>query len=113
MKYIEKRPWEDFLLYMINQHISWKNWSKSGQQLSYQYHQKRSESWTFVSGSGIVTLDNKKLEVNEGDTVLIPIKSKHRVANNQDNVLVFIEVQTGSYFGEDDIVRISDDYNRK
>ena len=116
MKYIEKeeRPWGRF--FVIHDQSTYKLKRievNPGQQLSYQYHQKRSESWTFVSGSVIVTLDNKKIEVNEGDTVLIPIKSKHRVANNQDNVLVFIEVQTGSYFGEDDIVRISDDYNRK
>lgn len=116
MKHIEKedRPWGRF--FVIHDQSTYKLKRievDPGQQLSYQYHHKRSESWTFVLGSGIVTIDDKKIEVKEGDTVLIPIKSKHRVTNTQDDVLVFIEVQTGSYFGEDDIVRISDDYNRK
>ena len=116
MKHIEKedRPWGRF--FVIHDQSTYKLKRievDPGQQLSYQYHHKRSESRTFVLGSGIVTIDDKKIEVKEGDTVLIPIKSKHRVTNTQDDVLVFIEVQTGSYFGEDDIVRISDDYNRK
>lgn len=82
------------------------------QRLSYQYHNKRSEVWTIVEGSGEVVIDGKKNSLKYGDCIKIDKKSKHRIFNNSDTILKFIEVQTGSYFGEDDIVRIDDDYNR-
>ena len=83
-----------------------------GQRLSYQYHNKRSEVWTIVEGNGEVVIDGKKNSLKYGDCIKIDKKSKHRIYNNSDAILKFIEVQTGSYFGEDDIVRIDDDYNR-
>lgn len=83
-----------------------------GQRLSYQYNNKRSEVWTINEGSGEVIIDGKKNILNYGDCIKIDKKSKHRIYNNSDAILKFIEVQTGSYFGEDDIVRIDDDYNR-
>ena len=83
-----------------------------GQRLSYQYHNKRSEVWTIVEGNGEVVIDGKKNSLKYGDCIKIDKKSKHRIFNNSDTILKFIEVQTGSYFGEDDIVRIDDDYNR-
>ena len=52
------------------------------------------------------------IAVKEGETVIIPVMAKHRIMNNTDSNLVFIEVQTGTYFGEDDIVRLTDDYKR-
>tara|TARA_Y100001935_G_scaffold253834_1_gene261162 strand:+ start:51 stop:392 length:342 start_codon:yes stop_codon:yes gene_type:complete len=83
-----------------------------GQRLSYQYHNKRSEVWTIVEGNGEVIIDGKKNSLKYGDCIKIDKTSKHRIHNNSDAILKFIEVQTGSYFGEDDIVRIDDDYNR-
>ena len=81
-------------------------------RLSYQYHKYRSEVWTIVQGQGIITLDDKTNEYSKGDSILIPQGIKHRIENKGLEKLVFIEVQTGSYFGEDDIVRVEDDYNR-
>ena len=83
-----------------------------GHRLSYQYHNKRSETWIIIEGSALVTIDNKSKEYNAGESVVIPLKAKHRVENKSNSLLVFIEVQTGIYFGEDDIIRINDDYGR-
>ena len=81
-------------------------------RLSYQYHFKRSEVWTIVAGTAIITLDGIEKEYNIGDVAIIPQGMKHRVENRSSEPLVFIEVQYGTYFGEDDIVRIEDDYDR-
>ena len=116
MKYIEKeeRPWGCY--YVIHDEKKYKLkrieiFSKA--RISYQYHNKRSESWTIVQGSGVVTINGRDINVKAGDTVTIKTEDKHRISNTGNDNLVFIEVQTGSYFGEDDIVRIEDDYNRK
>lgn len=85
---------------------------KSGGRLSYQYHHKRSEVWTIVEGKAIITLDGIEKEYNVGDVAIIPQGVKHRIENKTQDKVVFIEVQYGTYFGEDDIVRIEDDYNR-
>lgn len=81
-------------------------------RLSYQYHNKRSECWTIIKGKGIVTINGKEQNINYGDSIKIKQGDKHRIYNNTNSKLVFVEVQTGKYFGEDDIVRIDDDYNR-
>ena len=83
-----------------------------GQKLSYQYHHKRAEVWTVVSGTLTIILDDEKVFRTYGETIRIPLGAKHRAWNETDEVVEFIEVQTGTYFGEDDIVRISDEYNR-
>ena len=116
MKYIEKeeRPWGSFFVIHDEKTYKLKRIEvKPGQRLSYQYHLKRAESWNVVKGSGVVTIEDKNYNVSEGKTILVPRESKHRVYNNSDDLLVLIEVQTGTYFGEDDIIRVSDDYNRK
>ena len=81
-------------------------------KLSYQYHFKRNEVWTVVSGTGIFTLDGVNTICGPGDTLVIPTRAKHMIENTGTEPLKFIEVQRGSYFGEDDIVRISDAYGR-
>lgn len=81
-------------------------------RLSYQYHHQRSEAWTIVSGTGRITLDGLVKDYKVGDTAIIPQGMIHRIENPFLEPLVFIEVQHGNYFGEDDIVRIEDDYNR-
>ena len=103
---IEYRPWGYYEILKEKTNYKVKRITvKPGERLSYQYHHKRSEVWTIVSGKATITLD--------GDTILISQGTKHRVKNKGQDDLVFIEVQHGSYFGEDDIVRIEDDYNRK
>lgn len=84
-----------------------------GHRLSYQTHEKRSEYWVIVEGSGVITLDGKESSCLAGDAFIVPVGAAHRIANTGDTDLVFIEVQLGLYFGEDDIVRIEDDYSRE
>ena len=115
MKYIEveKRPWGSFYVIHDEQNYKLKRIEvNSNHRLSYQYHKKRSETWTIIEGEATVTIEGKIKKYYKGQTVIIPKGAKHRVENNQSNKLIFIEVQTGSYFGEDDIVRIEDDYQR-
>ncbi len=83
-----------------------------GARLSLQYHNHRAEHWIVVAGSGIVTIGEHKKRVATGDHLFIPRKTKHRIANNSDVTLVFIEVQTGERLEEEDIVRVQDDYDR-
>ncbi len=83
-----------------------------GSRLSYQRHQKRAEHWFIVSGTATVTLNGESFQKIAGETVDVAIGDLHRIANAGNQELVFIEVQTGSYFGEDDIERIEDDYSR-
>ncbi len=83
-----------------------------GGRLSYQYHHKRAEVWTIVEGVGRITLDGEVKDYKAGELAIIPLGAKHRIENPFNEPLIFIEVQHGTYFGEDDIVRIEDDYNR-
>ena len=82
------------------------------QRLSYQKHFKREELWTIVQGIATVTLDGITQDYGVGQVLHIPKESFHRVANKNYETLVFIEIQRGSYFGEDDIIRVEDDYGR-
>jgi mannose-1-phosphate guanylyltransferase/mannose-1-phosphate guanylyltransferase/mannose-6-phosphate isomerase len=84
----------------------------AGQQLSYQSHSKRAEHWVIISGDPEVVLNDKVLRPRPGEAVFIPQGSKHRMRNVGKSVVEFVEVQVGSYFGEDDIVRYQDDYHR-
>ena len=84
----------------------------AGQRLSYQKHARRAEHWMIVAGTARVTLDDAERLVCVGETVDIPIGTLHRVANPGPDTLIFIEIQRGDYLGEDDIVRLSDDYGR-
>jgi mannose-6-phosphate isomerase-like protein (cupin superfamily) len=83
-----------------------------GQRLSLQRHRRRSEHWFIVHGKGTVTMDHQAIPVQSGSSVDIPQGAWHRISNPGDSVTVFIEVQTGDYFGEDDIERAEDDYGR-
>ncbi len=82
-------------------------------RLSLQRHQKRSEHWFVIEGHGKVLLANTWVEVSPGVAVDIPARTAHRIENSGPSNIVFIEVQTGTYFGEDDIERIEDDFGRK
>ena len=83
-----------------------------GKRLSYQKHSQRAEHWFVVAGTAKVTLDDKEILVRAGEAIDIPIGAAHRVENPEEENLVFIEVQRGSYLGEDDIVRLQDDFGR-
>ncbi|MEW6130822.1 MAG: phosphomannose isomerase type II C-terminal cupin domain [Acidobacteriota bacterium] len=85
---------------------------KPGQRLSLQSHENRSEHWVVVSGEALITLDEKEIHLKVNQDISIPVQTKHRVANPGNEKLVFIEVQCGSYLGEDDIKRYDDDYHR-
>ena len=84
----------------------------SGKRLSYQRHSKRAEHWMVVQGNATVTLDGRNVAVSTGETVDVPIGVAHRIENPGNETLIFIEIQRGGYLGEDDIVRLSDDYGR-
>ena len=83
-----------------------------GKRLSYQKHSKRAEHWFVVEGNARVTLDDKEIDLNAGQAIDIPKGSAHRIENPGSGLLVFIEVQSGEYLGEDDIVRLQDDFGR-
>ena len=85
---------------------------KPGKRLSYQVHSRRSEHWFIVRGSGVVTLNDAPVAVAPGVAVDIEVGTSHRIENTGSEDLVFVEVQHGEYFGEDDIVRLEDDFGR-
>ena len=85
---------------------------KPGHRLSLQMHESRSEHWIIVAGEALATIEDREISLRENEKVLIPVKTHHRIANPGNSKLVFIEVQCGSYLGEDDIKRFEDDYNR-
>jgi len=83
-----------------------------GKRLSYQKHAKRAEHWFVVEGTALVTLDGQEITLHTGAAIDIPVGTAHRVQNPGSTPLVFIEVQRGDYLGEDDIVRLHDDFGR-
>lgn len=83
-----------------------------GASLSLQRHKKRAEHWLTVSGTGVATIDGKAISLTDGKAVDIPQGATHRLENTSTADLVIIEVQTGTYFGEDDIERLEDKYGR-
>lgn len=83
-----------------------------GQRLSLQRHRQRDEHWYFIQGQAIFTRNEEQIHLTAGQAVDIPRGAWHRIMNQGDDILTFIEVQTGDYFGEDDIERSEDDYGR-
>lgn len=81
-------------------------------RLSLQRHQHRAEHWMIIQGVATVTVDGVETDYQVGQSVDIGLQQIHRVANRGIYDLVFIEIQTGTYFGEDDIERLEDDYDR-
>ena len=111
--YIENRPWGWFKILLDTPTYKVKELLvKPGARLSYQLHHKRSEHWFVVQGVATATINDVEQTLAAGHSVDVPVETKHRIANNGAEDVIFIEVQTGTYFGEDDIVRLSDDYNR-
>ena len=85
---------------------------RPGESLSLQYHHHRAEHWTVVRGHGIVQIGDVEYPTGPGEYRYIPLKEKHRLTNKGEEELVLIEVQVGGYLGEDDIVRLQDNYGR-
>ncbi|GBE46052.1 alginate biosynthesis protein AlgA [bacterium BMS3Bbin11] len=83
-----------------------------GQRLSLQKHRRRAEHWTVVSGEALVTVGDQEIPLRPGQSVDVPKGAVHRITNPGDIPLVLVEVQMGDYFGEDDIIRLEDDYDR-
>jgi mannose-1-phosphate guanylyltransferase/mannose-6-phosphate isomerase len=109
----EYRPWGYFEILKDTDHFKSKVIRVNPHsQISYQSHAKREEHWTITVGSGEVVLNDEVIPVKAGTHIHIPLGAKHRIRNNTDQLLEFVEVQLGTYFGEDDIVRYQDDYKR-
>lgn len=108
------RPWGHYeILADAADHKVKRIHVEPGRRISYQRHTKRSEHWFFLSGEGLATLDAEPVKVGPGDTIDIPSGMAHRIENVAQVVpLIFIEVQHGTYFGEDDIIRLEDDFGR-
>lgn len=111
---METRPWGSFTILDESERFKVKRIEVlPGKRLSYQRHQKRSEHWYVVQGKAKVTLNDSEILVDTGHSIDISAGDAHRVENpNAAELLVFIETQTGSYFGEDDIERLDDDFGR-
>ena len=110
----DERPWGTYLVLddTADDHKVKRIVVRPGRRLSYQQHARRSEHWFVVQGRARVTLDGTDLEIGPGDAVDVPSGTPHRIENVGDGDKVFVEVQRGEYFGEDDIVRLSDDFGR-
>ena len=108
------RPWGEYEILLDEWNVKVKRIRvKPGQRLSYQYHNERREEWIVVKGNLTIILDDDKVFRYPGESIHLPLGAKHRAWNETSEDVIFIEVQTGRYFGEDDIVRIEDDYNRE
>ena len=109
----EQRPWGTYEVIREDSNSKVKQIIvEPNKRLSYQTHEKRSEYWVIVSGTGTVILDGIPSLAIGGDAFIIEQGMAHRIENIGTEELVFIEVQLGIYFGEDDIVRIEDDFGR-
>ena len=113
MNYREEKPWGSFENILDDKLCKVKKITiKVGKRPSYQYHHKRSEHWVLIQGEALVTLDGQTKKLVANNYIYIPLGARHRIENSGSVDLIFIEVQTGDYFGEDDIVRLNDDYTR-
>jgi mannose-6-phosphate isomerase len=109
----DERPWGNYTILDEGTGFKVKRIEvKPGKRLSYQKHARRAEHWYVVTGHARVTLDGREIDLTAGEAIDIPVGSAHRVQNPGEQPLVFVEVQRGDYFGEDDIVRLEDDYGR-
>jgi len=110
----QQRPWGSFTILDESENFKVKRIEVlPGKRLSYQRHQMRAEHWFVVRGTAKVTLNGSEILVKTGESVDIAIGTAHRVENPHfTDRLIFIETQTGTYFGEDDIERLEDDFGR-
>ena len=110
----DERPWGTFTVLddtMVDHKVK-RIVVNPQKRLSYQRHEKRAEHWFVVSGNATAILDGAEIELSPGQSIDIQIGQAHRCENRTNVPVVFIEIQTGTYFGEDDIVRLEDDFGR-
>ncbi|MEA1987523.1 MAG: phosphomannose isomerase type II C-terminal cupin domain [Candidatus Marinimicrobia bacterium] len=113
MNYKEERQWGTFEILIDDTNYKVKRivvYPK--QRLSLQSHEKRNEHWIVVVGEVKITNGENVREYSNNDYIYIPVGNKHRIENIGEENAEIIEIQTGEYFGEDDIIRYEDDYNR-
>jgi mannose-6-phosphate isomerase-like protein (cupin superfamily) len=109
----DRRPWGYYVVlsdlpdHKVKRIVVWP-----GKRLSLQSHRLRSEHWTIIAGSPVVTVNGEEIPMQVGQSIDIPVGAEHRIYNPGQDPVVFIEVQMGVYFGEDDIVRFEDDFGR-
>jgi mannose-6-phosphate isomerase len=109
----DERPWGNFTVLDEGESYKVKRIEVlPGKRLSYQKHAQRAEHWMVVQGTARVTLDGEEIRLKTGEVVDIPAGSAHRIENPGEVKMIFIEIQRGSYLGEDDIVRLQDDFGR-
>lgn len=109
----DERPWGSYtVLDDADAHKVKRIEVSPGSRLSLQRHARRAEHWFVVAGEALVTLDDHELPLTAGESIDIPRGAAHRIANVGRDGLVFVEVQHGDYFGEDDIERLEDDFGR-
>ena len=107
------RPWGSYLSLAEGSHWQVKKITVNPEcSLSLQLHKHRTEHWIVVSGTAQVEIDGKVSSLSKNESTYIPLESKHRLSNKGKEILVLIEVQSGSYLGEDDIIRFEDNYGR-
>ena len=111
--YTEYRPWGNYSI--LEEEIGYKIKKlviNPKQRLSLQLHHHRDEQWIIVKGVAFLTVGSEIKPYSKGDSITILKGETHRIENRSDSSLIIIEVQNGEYLGEDDIVRIQDDYSR-
>ena len=113
MREFDRRPWGSYEVLEEGRNFKVKRIEVlPGKRLSYQKHAQRAEHWFVIEGTAKVTLDDRDVLIAAGEAIDIPVGSAHRVENPGTEDLIFIEVQRGNYLGEDDIVRLEDDFGR-
>ncbi len=109
----DRRPWGSYTVLEEGANYKVKRIEVlPGKRLSHQKHSKRAEHWVMIQGTGRITLDDEHIVLGPGQAIDAPVGAAHRIENIGEETLAFIEVQLGSYLGEDDIVRLHDDFGR-
>ena len=109
----EERPWGSWHVIDVEHGFKIKRIHVNpGSRLSLQTHEHRSEHWVVINGTATATVNDVTTPVQHGESIDVPLGAAHRLANEGDEELVIVEVQLGSYTGEDDIKRLQDDYGR-
>ena len=110
----EERPWGNYTI--LHTDIACqveKLVVNPGKRISLQSHKFRAEHSFIVSGQGTADVDGKEIKVVLGDSINVPVGAKHRISSSEGCSLVFVEVETGSSYAEEDIVRYDDDFGKK
>ena len=111
---VSERPWGNYVKLYQENGVWVKRVSVDvGCRLSLQVHHKRSEKWIVVSGVGLAVINGVEITAQPGSVIDVPVGANHRIGNAGKERLIFIEVACGEYLGEDDIIRLQDDYERR